>query len=279
MEKKLVVVALGAFGFGALVSWAITADLAENRLIAERESFDEIIRKKTNHIWVLQDRIEHDWAIKNKKDEPETDPNQTELIDVKQWGVEAPIKTLETPYMEALVTEDEEEPNVDSITGVVPEGETPEETKSNLQSLIDAYTSKQDQNKEFEAIVENTNEYDNAPPFVISRNNYAWDEEGENYDKITLTYYPRDRVLLDDEEDPIEDITRIIGWKNLNRFGSESEDPDVVFVRNRRMATDFEVIKEESQLPLHVKYGMEKEEFRANRAAGLIKLRQEDDDN
>jgi len=270
MEKKLILTALGAFGFGAYVGWAITADIYENRFAEERRQYDELIEDKTEHIWHLQEHIERTWAATTSSNDSESinsnvsketypyDPNQISILD--------PVEE-ETP--EPLSEADDQ----------VPEGETPEETRTNLQKLIDSYTPSSEENENFTRLVESAEEYDKAPPFVIPRPTYAWDEEGENYEKITIMYYPNDRVVLDDDDEPIGDVARLIGWRNLTKFGGESEDPDVVYIRNRQMMTDFEVIKEESQLPLHVKYGMEKEEFRANRAAGLIKLRQEDDDN
>jgi hypothetical protein len=84
--------------------------------------------------------------------------------------------------------------------------------------------------------------------------------------------------LLDDDNDPVDDIAGMIGWRSLSNFGGESGDPDVVFVRNDRLLSDFEVVRDdESELPLHVKYGMSEEEFKTNKAAGTLKLRREDE--
>jgi hypothetical protein len=265
MQSKIIVTAVGAFGLGALVGWAVTADIYENRFARERSDYDEMIGEKTQHIWALQDHIERTWSSGSNNTKVEFDP------------ITASTGQLEFNEIEVEpVVEEEDEYEV-------PEGETPEETKTNLQNLIDAYTARQEEQEE-EIVVNvkltTTSNLNKTPPFVISKAHYAWDDEGESYEKITLTFYPRDRVLLDDEEDPIEDIAGTVGWRSLSQFGGESGDPDVVFVRNRRLETDFEIIKEEnSRLPLHVQYGMEKEEFRANKAAGVIKVRQEDDDN
>lgn len=276
MQTKLIATAVGAFGLGALFGWAVTADIHERRFRALEVEFDEAIGEKTRHIWALQDRAEAIW-LQNKQPSSTVgeatitvDPNQTELIDIHVWDAEETIEADEAPYLDTPVYEEDDG---------VPEGETPEETRTNLEKLIAEYTANQDARDDFvDVATESTN--DKTPPFVISRFVYAYDEEGTSYEKITLTYYPDDRVLLDDEEDPIEDVGNTVGWRNLSQFGNESEDPNVVFVRNRRLETDFEVIKEDdAQLPLHVKYGMEKEEFRVHKAAGLIKLRQEDDDN
>jgi hypothetical protein len=266
MQSKFVVAALGAFGFGALVGWAVTADIHENQFKRERADYDSMLGEKTEHIWALQDHIERTWSASSK----------VVTTDVPFDPIQASTDQLE--FNDVTVGPTQDEPVVEDDYEV-PEGETPEETRSNLQKLIDAYTANQDTVDEFVDIA-SPSASGKSLPSVISKGTYAWSEEGDSFEKITLTYYPRDRVLLDDEEDPIEDVANTVGWRNLSQFGGESEDPDVVFVRNRRLETDFEVIKEETRpLPLHVKYGMEKDEFRANRAAGLIKLRQEDDDH
>lgn len=248
MQYKHVIGATGFFGLGALVAWAITADKYDRRVdmayMIGYASADAAASLKL-----------HDQEYVN--DGETENPNQ--------------ISLLEEDLREISVPEEIDE-------DVIPVGETPEETRSNLQNLIDTYTADPDAQAEFADIASRAEEYDKVPPFVISREDYAYDEEGEHHEKITLTYYPRDRVLLDDDEDPIDDIPAQVGWRSLSQFGGTSGDPDVVFVRNRRLMTDYEVVKEESQeLPLHVKYGMDKEEFRVNKAAGLIKLRQEDE--
>lgn len=253
MEKKLIFTALGAFGFGTLVSWAITTDIYERQFKQQEEMLDDL-RQRVDNAVARQKASETLESIAIK----ELDVN---LDQISMDDIEIPESTQEE-------------------NGVVPEGETPEETRTNLQQLIDAYTANPDAQQDFADMATRSIEVDNAPPFVIPKATYAWDDVGEHYAKVTLTYFPRDRVLLDDDEDPIEDIASTVGWRNLNQFGGESEDPDVVFIRNHRLETDFEVIKEdERQLPLHVQYGMDKEVFQANKAAGQIKLRQEDDDN
>jgi len=248
MVTKAVYAAFG-FGIGSAFAWAITSDIYERRIRDERKSYDEMIKEKTEHIWSLQDRLDNP-----RIEDVDTIPGQIQLVDTDEEVAE-----------EAPKQDDE-----------VPAGETVEETRSNLQELINRYTADPEAQEEFAQMTAVVQE--NQQPFVISRENYAYDEEGQYYEKITLKYYPDDRVLLDDEDEPIEDVNSYVGWRNLSRFGDDSGDPSVVFVRNNRLEIDFEVVKEdETPLPLHVKYGMEKEEFRANRAAGLIKLRQEDE--
>ena len=76
-------------------------------------------------------------------------------------------------------------------------------------------------------------------PYTISPNEFG---ELEGYDKITLTYYA-DKVLADDNDELVEDINDVVGFDALNSFG-EYED-DAAYVRNERLACDFEILKEE----------------------------------
>jgi len=265
MQHKLFATALGAFGLGALVSWAVTADIHEKRLVLERAGYDELLKDKTDHIFALKrqqesvsrqlsDTLRRVGDIELPKSE-----NQQELDFVEP----------EEQVLDVLVERPEEDSEV-------PEGETEAETRTKLQSLVDEYTANPDAQAAFAEIISNAEEFDKVPPFILSRGDFAWDEEGEHYEKITVKYYERDRIVLDDDDDPM-DVANTLGWRNLNQFGGVSEDPDVVFIRNRRMNTDFEVVREEGELPLHVKYGMGREEFNVNKAAGIIRLRPEDE--
>lgn len=247
MNVKLISAGAGVFGLGALVGWALTADHFE--------------RKMHERLDISDARIDH---------LRETVVALTNFIE--EYGDEtAPEEVL------GEVSETDE-----ASEGPVPTDEEIEETRSGLQALIDTYTTGESSAPDLAQFVDRvvSSEVDRTPPFVISMQQYSWDaDEGDEYDKITLKYYPRHRMLLDDEEEPVEDVANTIGWRNLNQFGGDSGDPDTVFIRNRRMRTDFEVVRDdESELPLHIKYGMGKEEFRATKAAGVLKLRPEDRD-
>jgi hypothetical protein len=253
-------------GVGALAAWAVTADIYEKRIKEERAELQELLEDKTDHIFALKDRVSR---LENMLEEayPSEPSTLTHKVIPNPWAVELPF-TEEPP--EEAISEPEEQ--------VVPEGETTEETRNKLQSLIDQYTSDEAVQESFVRQVAQSEVFDQKPPFVISREEFAYGEDTDEYDKLTLTYFPRHRVLLDDDDEVMENIVQLVGWKNLNQFGGESGDPDTVFIRNPKLMTDFEVVKnDEADLPLHVQYGMEKEEFRANKAAGTLKLRQEDE--
>ncbi len=77
-------------------------------------------------------------------------------------------------------------------------------------------------------------------PFVISREEF--DEEYLHFDKITITYYEKDDVLADEQDEIIPDVEAIVGYDSLSRFGDMSDDDCIVYVRNVRLGADYEII-------------------------------------
>lgn len=249
MRVKLIAAGAGLIGYGAFLGWAVTADFYERKMKSNQKLLGDIISRQSRELQSLNDLI-----LTYPTDEEE----------IGGYGDDQ-------PRIVAAEVEVEEDPEGEEY-----DEEKTQQLRSNLQSVINQYTGGDEQ--ETESLVEASvrSAVDKTPPFVISRDQFAWDDEGEadEYDKLTLKYYPRERILLDDDDDIIEDVASVIGWRSLNRFGDESGDADVVFVRNHRMRTDFEVVQyPEDVPPAHVRYGMGKEEFETNRAAGLIKFR------
>lgn len=72
-------------------------------------------------------------------------------------------------------------------------------------------------------------------PYVISPDEFG----NAGYDIVSLELYS-DRVLVDEDDNPIEDIDFLVGEDSLEHFG-EYED-DSVFVRNDHLKTDFEIL-------------------------------------
>lgn len=82
-----------------------------------------------------------------------------------------------------------------------------------------------------------------SEPYVISRDSY--ENEYLDYHKENLVYFVKDEVLSDDHDEIVEQWIRVIGDEALISFGEGSDDEDVVFVRNHRMRTDFEIVRED----------------------------------
>lgn len=94
-------------------------------------------------------------------------------------------------------------------------------------------------------------------PYIITHDEYFAGEE--NYETISLTYYEMDDTLVDERDQPIEDVESVIGEDHLVRFGSGSKDKNVVFIRNVALETDYEVVKSKGSY-LEEVLGMPKEE-------------------
>lgn len=271
LQTKHIAAAIGIFGSGILIGWAATADYYAKKLQTKQAYIDELRRRPVGRL--LDAKI--------------TD------MGMEAQGVLFSEDEVVIPFVKGLHPDDlgetAEKPRGSDSDGMDEAGETDgepeideagiERERARLQSIIDEYTANPEDVDKFTnmALQEHVGP-DNTPPFVISKDLFAWDEmEGDNYAKITVTYYPQYRVVLDDGEDVMDDVNSMLGWKNLKQFGGESGDPNVVFIRNRRLLTDFEVVRdEENDVPLHIKYGMGREEFETTRAAGMIRLREED---
>lgn len=83
-----------------------------------------------------------------------------------------------------------------------------------------------------------------SKPYVIPIGDFMNPEEDfEDYDKITITYYEEDEVLTDDADKTFSDVDGTVGLMNLKKFGRNSDNPDIVYVRNERINTDFEIAR------------------------------------
>ena len=268
MNFKFIASGAGFAGLGAVVAWAITADLAEQRSQKMAEDFlemSDLLREKTRENIALR------YDCNDKQEEID---NLQGAIDVHTGFSEDENSPGETVDETVSTPEVEEE-------HVYPDDPSEEELETDRQALRDLiadYTPNEQLQREFveqaTPVVAST-KYD--PPFVISEDDYANDDEGSGYAKITFKYYPAQQTLLDEEEEPVDDVDAYVGWRSLRRFGEMTTNADVVYVRNRRLETDFEVEKTDENLPLHVIHAMPKIEFLSQKAAGKILLREEDE--
>lgn len=300
MNHKLVIAGVGGFGLGALISWAITADRLELKARNNRAGFRKVIEGQQKTIWALQDgkTMEEILSGSAESDEDHTrlledlrphelsldkEPNafgeglewvmpdgSTRTVGGEDEGVVLTLPFEATAEGQELQAAYEENDDVDEVEY--------EQQRANLKAQIAKYIDNPDDRDVFieQAVAIEANRKD--PPFVVSKALYAWDEEeGNNYEKTTLTFYPRERLLVDEDDEAIDakDVNEYVGWKNLDRFGDQSEDADVVYIRNRRLSTDFEVVRTDEQLPAHVKYGMDKQEYQVQKAAGRLKFEEE----
>lgn len=76
-------------------------------------------------------------------------------------------------------------------------------------------------------------------PYVISPDEYGEEEE---YSRLEFTYYS-DKVLTDENHDPVDDVDNTVGYDSLYHFGEY--EPDAVHIRNDRLKCYIEILLDE----------------------------------
>lgn len=116
---------------------------------------------------------------------------------------------------------------------------------------------------------------DTDKPYVISLAEFR--ENEEEHEQQTLQYYQGDDVLCDSRDEPIDAVDYTIGDDNLVRFGHGSEDANVVYIRNERLDTDFEVLRSPGHYQKEV-LGLEpKESLRHSQTRRPRRMRERDE--
>lgn len=132
-------------------------------------------------------------------------------------------KFLENPYGDQEEEEEEVKPE--------PEKRLKDYTKyakEELSELVKPYTTSiaEEPKKLTEKIM------------IISFDDYS---EDRSHNKEPITYYENDTTFADAQEDIIDDPNSLFGPNIHLHFGEESEDPDMVFVRNENTGVDYEI--------------------------------------
>lgn len=81
-------------------------------------------------------------------------------------------------------------------------------------------------------------------PKIISYDEYS---EDTKYEKVVVSYFEEDGVLMLEDESLFEDGINVLGPINLEHFGMMEDDPepDTIYIRNEDLGVDYEVVREE----------------------------------
>ena len=82
-----------------------------------------------------------------------------------------------------------------------------------------------------------------SKPYVISADQFV--ENDNDFQQITITYFAKDDVLVDEDREVIDDIDAVIGDDSIGKFGTMGSPDNLVYVRNEKMNIDYEVIRED----------------------------------
>lgn len=174
---------------------------------------------------------------------------EEELIETQRELVNQPKKDLDELIKEAGYKIDTKytPEEVKAISDVVEEEEDVSEVVAGIHTVFpeDSELPKWDYTEE-------QKKRDFSRPYIIHKNEFqegvsAVDPQVEDYNQQTLTYFEEDDVLADERDTVIDPQQRdlLVGEANLQRFGHGSEDPNVVYVRNNKLAMDIEILRSE----------------------------------
>lgn len=164
---------------------------------------------KTKYDRIVQEEIE---SIKDAfaGNEPDVAQEQTDDVedDDEYTYPDGTVKQIKWEDLEDLKEEDDE--------------------SQEYGNLVDNYISEKGGAKQM-----------GTDPYIISPYDFG---ELDDYEQVELTYYEGDDTLEDEDYKIVTNRDELIGPKALYTFGEYEEDS--VFVRNDRLRTDFQILKD-----------------------------------
>ena len=217
---------LAIFAVGALLGSAVTYKLLKTKYeqIAQEEIDDvrEYAKKQIDYYDEFY-RNEIDKLSANSVDpEEEADREEHEKL-TRKYGL-AEKKDLTTVLRERGLMPIPDESKLTPKVDLYPEDDEPEEEEDEYESTFF---------EEPDAKEENI--------YMITQETFV---QSDNVEVLTLVYYAEDGVVTDERDEPVPDAEKLLGPGFFEYFGTDSlEDPNILYVRNEIMSTDFEVVR------------------------------------
>ena len=166
-------------------------------------------------------------------------------------GSIATWKFLKTKY-ELYYEEEDEELFEDDAEEDTDEAEPEPINEIDEKPDLSIYTAKLKEQGYLQDVEEGGTD-DMEKPYVISPDEYG---ETDDYVLYSYTYYA-DKVLADENNEPIEDVDQRIGLESLNHFGEYGDDS--VYVRNDKLKADYEILLDDEKYEILFPRPMEDE--------------------
>lgn len=128
---------------------------------------------------------------------------------------------------------------VEDENGNEPEHRVPMNTNEEMKNSIDISALKRDVKKANEEVFSPVN----SDIEIISEEEFF--NPSVNHEVVELAYWALDKTLADDQDEMLDNEESIVGSDWANHFGEAPDDPDVVYVRNHRLKTDFEILRKD----------------------------------
>lgn len=152
------------------------------------------------------------------------------------------VQTSEDPENPVLTEEDENGEPVESVEDTVERG------RVLVQNVFSQTTIELTEDEEAAAVpAQFTPKRSATEPYVISADEFMDDieEEGVEYERVSLTYFEDDNTLIDERESIVTDVETTVGFANLGKFGVGTTDKHMVHIRNDFRRILFEVARDE----------------------------------
>ena len=146
----------------------------------------------------------------------ETDDEEEEVVDKEEEPVETPATKYEKPNLFEYASKLEENGYINYST----------------------ITKKDEDEKEAPPV----EEVDYDKPYIIEDDEFG---DYDDYETTYLTYFAGDKILADNYGEIVDDIDDIIGYNVIEEF--DKYNADVIYVRNDRLTSDYEVVLEEGK--------------------------------
>lgn len=243
----LVGVGLVAGSVGAFIGYKV----ARKRLEAKFEVLLEEEIEKTRRYY----------AAYSKKDEYETPEKAAHALipDEEREAQQAFVNYAGMAKAQVDVIEDEHGVTVETKSEMVEteEGDEVEEVHEVVKNNIFLNGSALDKDEfDYEAEVAQRSE---DFPYVITEDEFFQNEQ--DFVQLTMTYYEGDDVLCDEQDRTVDDVDGSVGEVNLHKFGHGSKDKNLVYIRNNKRGTDFEIARSRGKYSVDV-LGLDDEDAR-----------------
>lgn len=206
------------FSIGAGLGASVTYRVAKTKFEAELQK--EIQDVKDNYRLLRKDDYETptDFVAKNRPDEI-VDVHLATLEIEKHAQLNAEMTELVEPYRNESVFNAFQAPVADAER-------LPDDANETLFEQLKAMRSSEN-------------------PYLVSVAEYH--DEVSHFEKVTVTYFAGDNVIAYEDDHIMLDPDDTIGLINLSRFGVMSDDASFVYVRNEKIHTDFEIVRDEGK--------------------------------
>jgi len=211
-------------GIGLVSGGVLGYGIANKRL---RVKYEQIAEEEIDE---MREHFRRRLIAKEEKPDLSTEASKI----VEREGYDGPATPVVEEEEDGTVPPEEEEVYEDPVLAE----ETVEEVETTQVENVFDKDEPQDGGWDYEAeIARRRPEF----PYIIHV-----DERrvNEGYTYTELTYFEGDGVLVDNDDKPIDDIDKVVGTANLEKFGHGSGDKDTIFVRNDALELEVEITRE-----------------------------------